>query len=134
MNRVSRYWTATPVAGFLFACTCFAGVDSNPSQRREIRGGISGSELRAVTIVSTPRGARIEINGGYVGRTPLVVDFAVDRFGRALRDIQVKAVAPVPAVYEEVRRFPAAGTDGDASRIPRFVDFDLNVQPVFVIR
>jgi hypothetical protein len=134
MNRVSRYWIATPVVGFLFACTCLAGVDSNPIQRREIRGGISGSELRAVTIVSMPTGARIEINGGYVGRTPLVVDFAVDKFGRALRDIEVKALAPIPAVYEEIRRFPAAGTDGDASRIPHFVDFDLNVHPVFVIR
>jgi hypothetical protein len=120
--------------GLLIACTCFAGVDSNPIQRREMRGGISGSELRTVTIVSMPRGARIEINGDYVGRTPLRVDFAVDKFGRALRDIEVKAIAPVPAIYEEIRRFPAAGTDGDASIIPRFVDFDLNVQPLFVIR
>ena len=93
-----------------------------------------GGELQSITIVSTPTGARIVINGEYVGRTPLLVDFAVDKFGRAIRNMEVRAVAPIPFVNEEIKRFPAAGSDGDASRIPRFLDFDLNIHPVFVIR
>jgi hypothetical protein len=134
MNRVSRYWVATPVLGLVAACTCFAGVNSVPIQRQHLHEAGLASELRPVTIVSTPTGARVEINGEYVGRTPLLIDFAVDRFGRAIRDMEVRAIAPIPLITEEIRRFPAAGTDGDASRIPHFVDFDLNIQPVFVIR
>jgi hypothetical protein len=48
--------------------------------------------------------------------------------------MEVRAVAPIPFVNEEIRRFPAAGNDGEANRIPRFLDFDLNIHPVFVIR
>jgi hypothetical protein len=84
--------------------------------------------------VSQPAGARILINGDYVGTTPLLVDFAVDKFGRAVRSIEMRAVAPEPLVTRGVRLFPAAGTDGDASRIPQLVEFDLNIQPVLVIR
>ena len=134
MNRESLYWILTPIVGLLVACTCFAGVDSSPIQRKQTHDATLGSELRPTTIVSTPTGARIVINGDYVGKTPLLVDFAVDKFGRAVRDVEVRAVAPIPRVTEEIRRFPAAANDGDASRIPRFLDFDLNVHPVFVIR
>jgi hypothetical protein len=66
--------------------------------------------------------------------TPLLVDFMVDKLGRAVRSIEMRAVAPEPLVTWEIRRFPAAGTDGDASRIPHLIDFDLNIQPVYVIR
>ena len=134
MNRESLYWIVTPMVGLLVAFTCFAGVDSSPDQRKQTHDGILGSELQPITIVSTPTGARIVINGDYVGRTPLLVDFAVDKFGRAVRNMEVRAVAPIPLVNEEIKRFPAPGNDGDASRIPRFLDFDLNIHPVFVIR
>jgi hypothetical protein len=101
---------------------------------RQAHDILSVNSLRSVTIVSQPAGARILINGDYVGITPLLVDFAVDRFGRAVRDIELRAIAPQPMISRDVRWFPAAGTDGDTSRIPRLVDFDLNVQSVFVIR
>jgi hypothetical protein len=87
-----------------------------------------------VTIVSQPAGARILINGDYVGTTPLLVNVAVDKFGRAIRTIELRVVAPQPMITRGTRSFPAAGTDGDSSRIPRLVDFDLNVQSVYVIR
>ena len=92
------------------------------------------NSLRPVKIVSQPAGARILINGDYVGTTPLLVDFAVDKFGRAVRNIEMRAFAPQPLIRRGVKSFPAAGTDGDASIIPQLVDFDLNVQSVFVIR
>jgi PEGA domain len=134
MNRESLYWIGTSIVGLLVACTCFAGVDSSPVQRKQTHDATLGSELRPITIVSTPTGARIVINGEYVGTTPLLVDFAVDKLGRAIRNMEVRAVAPIPLVNEEIRRFPAAGSDGDASRVPHFLDFDLNIHPVFVIR
>ena len=74
------------------------------------------------------------INGEYVGITPLTVDFYVDHQGRVMRDIEMRAVSPVPFAVQEIRRFPATATDGDASWMPHLVDFDLNIQPVLVIR
>jgi hypothetical protein len=81
------------------------------------------AKLRQVKIVSQPTGAKILINGDYVGTTPL----AVDKQCRACRDLALRAVAPEPLVTREMRLFPAAGTDGDASLVPHLVDFDLNV-------
>ena len=103
----------------------------NAKQAHDI---LSVNSLRPVTIVSQPMGAKISINGDYVGTTPLLVDFAVDKSGRAIRDIEMRAVAPQPLISREFKWFPAAGTDGDTSRLPQLVDFDLNVQSVFIIR
>jgi hypothetical protein len=134
MNHVLRSCVLTGFVGLFLASTCSAGIDSTPLNARQAHDNLSGNSLRSVTIISQPAGARILINGDYVGITPLLVDFAVDKFGRAVRSIELRAVAPKPLVNDGVRLFPAAGTDGDTSRIPQLVDFDLNVQSVFVIR
>jgi hypothetical protein len=134
MNHALRSCVLTGIAGLFLASTCFAGTNSVPFNPSQTHDNSSMSILRPVTIISQPAGARILINGDYVGTTPLLVDFAVDRFGRALRNIEMRVVAPHPLITRGVRLFPAAGTDGDASRIPQLVDFDLNVQSVFVIR
>jgi PEGA domain len=134
MNHVLRSCVLTGFVGLFLASTCSAGVDSTPVNARQAHDILSVNSLRSVTIVSQPAGARILINGDYVGTTPLLVDFAVDKFGRAVRNIEMRAVAPQPLITRGVKSFPAAGTDGDTSRIPHLVDFDLNIQSVFVIR
>jgi hypothetical protein len=134
MNQVLRHCVSAGVVGLFLASTSYAGVDSSPVNARQTHELLSVNSLQPVTIVSQPVGARILINGDYVGTTPLSVDFMVDKFGRLVRNIEMRAVAPEPLATEEIRRFPAAGTDGDASRIPHLVDFDLNIQPVVVIR
>jgi hypothetical protein len=83
-------------------------------------------------IVSRPIGAKVQINGRYVGNTPLLVDFAVDKFGRAINDIEIRAIARAPGTADDVRWFP--GSDGSASFIPSLLDFDLNILPVFARR
>lgn len=88
--------------------------------------------MRSVTIVSRPIGARVQINGRYVGNTPLVVDFAVDKFGHAVRDIEVRAIARAPGAVDDVRWFPAS--DGNASYIPSLLAFDLNILPLAFAR
>lgn len=134
MNHVLRSSVLTGIVGLFVASTCSAGVDYAPVNAGQAHETLSVNSLRSVTIVSRPAGAKILINGDYVGITPLLVDFAVDKFGRAVRNIEMRAVAPQPLITQGIKLFPAAGTDGDASRIPRLVDFDLNVQSVFVIR
>jgi len=134
MNPVLRYCVSTGIMGLFLSSNCYAGVDSLPVSLRQTHDIPSMNSLRSVTILSRPAGARILINGDYVGTTPLLVDVAIDRFGRAIRNIEMRAVAPQPMVTQGIRLFPAAGTDGDASRIPSLVDFDLNIQPVVVIR
>ena len=134
MNHVLRHCFSTGIAGLFLASTCYAGVDSSPVNTKHTQDLSSIGGLRPVAIVSQPVGARILINGDYVGTTPLLINFAVDRLGRAVRNIELRAVAPQPMITQEVRHFPAAGTDGDSSRIPHLVDFDLNIQKVVVIR
>jgi hypothetical protein len=134
MNLALRGCVSKSVAGLLFASTCYAGVGSPPAGDKLTRENEFANSLREVEILSRPIGAKILINGAFIGVTPVRVDFAVDRFGRATRDIELRAVAPIPLVTQEIRRFPAAGTDGDSSRIPHSVDFDLNVHRVLVIR
>jgi hypothetical protein len=128
-----RSCVSTGTAGLFPASTRDAGVDSsliNPRQTpKPHRVWHPAGDDRFA-----PVGARILINGDYVGITPLLIDVAVDKFGRALRNIELRAVAPKPMITRGTRLFPAAGTDGDSSRIPRLVDFDLNVQSVYVIR
>jgi PEGA domain len=134
MNHVLRSCVSTGIVGLFLASTCVAGTDSSLGNPRQTRETFSTNGIQPVTIVSQPTGARILINGDYVGITPLRVDVAVDKLGRAVRDIELRAVAPEPLITRGARLFPAAGTDGDSSRIPRLVDFDLNVQSVYVIR
>jgi hypothetical protein len=134
MNHLLRSCVSTGLVGLLLASTCSAGVDSSSVNPRQAHDIPFVRSLRPVTIVSQPAGARILINGDYVGTTPLLVDFAVDGLGRAIRSIEMRAVAPEPMITRGVRLFPAAATDGDSSKIPQLVDFDLNVQSVFVIR
>jgi hypothetical protein len=134
MNHALRSCVLKSVVGLLFASTCYAGVDSSSVSDKQTRDYAVTNRLRSVEIFSNPVGARILINGAYVGTTPVLVEFAVDRFGRAIRDIELRAVAPYPMIAANERYFPAAGTDGEASRIPRLVDFDLNIQSVKIIR
>ncbi len=133
MSHERRFFVLKSIVGLLFASTCYAGVDSSSVSVRQTHDNAVADSLRSVVIFSKPLGAKILINGTYIGMTPVNVDFAVDRFGRAVRDIELRAIAPFPMVNADVRYFPAAGTDGDASIIPRLVDFDLNVHPVVVI-
>ncbi len=134
MNHVFRYCVSTGIVSLFLASSCYAGIDSSAVNIRQTRDTNSVSSLRPVTILSQPAGAKIIINGDYVGTTPLLVDFAVDRLGRAIRNIEMRAVAPQPMVTQGIRLFPSAGTDGDTSIIPHLVDFDLNTRSVFVIR
>jgi len=134
MNHTLRGCVSKSFVGLLFASTCYAGVGSSSVSDKQTLENAVTNGLREVEIFSQPAGAKILINGAYVGTTPIFVDFRVDRFGRATRGFELRAVAPLPMVAAAVRYFPAGGTDGDASRIPRLVDFDLNVHPVKVIR
>jgi hypothetical protein len=134
MNHALQGCVSKSVVGLFFASTCYAGVGSSSVSDKQTRDYTLMNGIRSVEIFSQPVGARILINGAYVGTTPVLVDFAVDQFGRAIRDIELRAIAPFPMVTADVRHFPAAGTDGEASSIPRLVDFDLNIQSVKIIR
>ncbi len=132
MSRTTRCCVLAGLAMLLVAPACLAGGDSARGSPLRAHNRVVAAELRPVLIVSKPIGARVQINGRYVGNTPLVVDFAVDSFGRAISDIEVRAIARAPGALDEVRRFP--GSDGSASFIPSLLEFDLNILPVLVVR
>ena len=120
------------LAALLIAPTCFAGGGSTQGKPSRIQNKAVAAEVRPVMIVSRPIGAKVQINGRYVGNTPLLVDFAVDKLGRAINDIEVRAIARGPGVVDDVRWFPAA--DGNASFIPPLLAFDLSILPLYYVR
>ncbi len=132
MSRTTRCCVLAGLAVLLVAPACWGGGDSTQGSPWRAHNRALAAEVRPVLIVSRPTGARVQINGRYVGNTPLVVDFAVDNFGRAVNDIEVRAIARAPGATDDVRRFP--GSDGSASFIPSLLDFDLNILPVLVVR
>jgi PEGA domain-containing protein len=132
MSQTTRCCVLVGAAVLLAAPACLGGVESTQGNPVRAHDQVMGAEVRPVMIASRPTGAKVQINGQYVGNTPLLVDFAVDRFGRSIRDIEVRAIARAPGALDEVRRFPAA--DGNASFIPSLLDFDLNILPVFFVR
>jgi hypothetical protein len=130
MSRTTRSCALAGLAMLLVAPICLAGGDSTQARSSRAQNKGTAVEVRPVTIVSRPIGAKVQINGRYVGKTPLVVDFAVDSFGRSVRDIEVRAIAQTPGTVDDVRWFP--GSDGNASFIPSVLAFDLNILPVWI--
>jgi PEGA domain-containing protein len=132
MSRTTRCCVLAGLAALLVAPSCLAGGNSTQGRPSRAHNVVMAVQVRPVVIVSKPIGARVQINGQYVGNTPLVVDFAVDELGHTIRDIEVRAIAQATGAVDDVRWFPAA--DGNASVIPDLLDFDLNIVPVYFRR
>jgi hypothetical protein len=72
-------------------------ANSPPASLREaLRAGLKICERCRLV------GVKISTNGDCVGTTPLLVEFAIDKFGRAIRDIELRAVAPESLATEEI--------------------------------
>lgn len=129
MDRLTCRCFFSLTALFLSASAGFCGQSASAKADNFLE-----TSLRPVTIVSSPTGAQILINGEYVGVTPLQLKIAVDREGRCVKALDFRARRPPPYEGVGIRFFPAAAQDGPASYVPRVIDFDLNVHPMIVLR
>ena len=81
-----------------------------------------------VQIVSQPVGAKIEINGQYVGDAPLTVDIEASNDGRFWRDTVIRAY-PKDVGYMQVQAFNGKSRWSISDMVPPRIFFDTRTEP-----
>jgi hypothetical protein len=81
-----------------------------------------------VQIVSQPVGAKIEINGQYVGDAPLTVDIETSPEGRFWRDTVIRAY-PTDTGYTQVQVFNGKSHWAISDTVPPRIFFDTRKEP-----
>jgi hypothetical protein len=92
--------------------------------------GCAFDHHKAVEVISEPPGARIEVNGDFVGCAPTTIELLGESDGKVEMDYAIRAYPPGPEYYPQVKLFMKR-VSGDSDRIPKRVYFDMRVrQPV----
>jgi PEGA domain len=81
-----------------------------------------------VQIVSQPTGARIEVNGQYVGDAPVSVDIEASTDGRFWRDTIIKAY-PKDTGYTQIKAFNGKSRWTISDMVPPKLFFDTRTDP-----
>jgi len=83
---------------------------------------------QSVQIVSEPNGAKIEVNGRYVGDAPTTVEIEVSPHGRFWRDTIIKAY-PKDTGYIQIKAFNGESRWSISDLIPARISFDTRIDP-----
>jgi hypothetical protein len=83
---------------------------------------------QSVQIVSEPPGARIEINGRYVGDAPTTVEIESSPSGRFWKDTIIKAY-PKNTGYIQIKAFNGESRWSISDPIPGRISFDTRTEP-----
>jgi len=81
-----------------------------------------------IEITSNPSGAKIEINGRYVGDAPLRVDVETTPSGRFWRDTIIKAY-PADKGFTQIRAYNGAAHWNISDTVPPKINFNTKVEP-----
>jgi hypothetical protein len=85
---------------------------------------------KEVEIISEPPGARIEVNGDFVGCAPTTIKMLGKSDGEVAMDYAIRAYPPGPEYYPQAKLF-VKRVSGDRDRIPKRIYFDMRLrQPV----
>ncbi len=90
--------------------------------------GITGRSTKQVQILSEPPGARIEINGDYVGDAPLTVTIPTFR-GRFTETTKIRALPTKPGQYTQLKFFNGGYTMIPNDAVPSRIFFDMRLGP-----
>lgn len=99
-----------------------------------ISGCATGANIKVVSsltnksteIISDPVGARIEINGEYIGETPVIVEinrYCNDLVGAEYCNVTISAIPRVRGQYTQSKFF------NYSVRIPKKIFFDMHLEP-----
>ena len=83
---------------------------------------------QSVQIVSQPNGARIEVNGRYVGDAPTTVEIEVSPHGRFWKDTIIKAY-PKDTGYIQIKAFNGESSWSISDPVPARISFDTRTDP-----
>jgi len=81
-----------------------------------------------VEVISQPTGARIEVNGQYVGDAPLSIDIEASTDGRFWRDTIIKAY-PKDTGYTQIKAFNGKSRWTISDIVPPKLFFDTRTDP-----
>jgi len=79
-------------------------------------------------IASQPAGAKIEVNGQYVGDAPLTVQIEASNDGRVWKDTIIKAY-PADKGYTQIRAFNGKSRWTISDMVPPKLVFDTRIDP-----
>lgn len=82
---------------------------------------------KEVEVISEPPGARIEVNGDFVGCTPTVIKLLGERDGEVEMDYTIRAYPPGPEYYPQAKLFMRRPS-GESDHIPKRIYFDMRVR------
>lgn len=81
---------------------------------------------KRVEVITDPPGARIEVNGDFVGVAPTIITMLGEPDGEVEQDYVVRAYPSEPEFYPQVKVF--SKRVGDDDRIPKRIFFDMRVR------
>lgn len=84
------------------AAVVFVGCASGPEPAADALG-LPERIVTGVTVQSVPRGAWIEVDGGYAGTAPVVAAVEVDARGKPRRVVTIRATDVASGAWEEKR-------------------------------
>ena len=94
--------------------------------------GCAPDRQRQIEVLSEPPGARIEVNGDFVGCAPTVIPMVCDSGGRVDADYSIHAYPSGPEYYPQTKAF-LKRVGGDSDAVPKRIYFDMRVhQPTNV--
>lgn len=99
MESLSR---AVERAGAALVAAVLVGCASGPEPAAEA-SALPERIVAGVTIQSIPRGAWIEVDGGYVGTAPAVVAVEVNALNKPRRVVSIRATDVESGAFEEKR-------------------------------
>jgi len=118
LPALARSWLAVsiiPLVYFLLSSGC-ASRSNNPLPKQSVQ------------IVSQPPGARIEINGRYVGDAPTTAEIETSPHGRFWKDTIIKAY-PKDTGYIQIKAFNGESRWSVSDQIPGRISFDTRIDP-----
>jgi hypothetical protein len=80
-------------------------------------------------VISQPPGARIELNNGYMGETPLSIKVPCSPDGRFLETVIVRALPTMEGHYSQTKVFSGGYTMIRNDQVPGTIFFDMRLGP-----
>lgn len=80
-------------------------------------------------VISQPPGARIELNNGYMGETPLSIKVPCSPDGRFLETVIVRALPTMEGHYSQTKVFSGGYTMIRNDQVPPTIFFDMRLGP-----
>ena len=92
-----------------------------------LNAGCAFDRHKEVEVISDPPGARIEVNGDFVGNAPTVITMLGEPDGEVEMDYIIRAYPSGPEYYPQAKVFVERAS-GDDDTIPKRVFFDMRVR------